>query len=732
MVCREEDIMSLKEIDILTEYRSFENDIVNEFYIPTLKESIQYDRAVGFFSSTALIEIFKGLEGLVSNNGRMRLIVSPKLSEEDIEAINSGYKNRDKVIEQSFINFLSENLDYSMKIHLSILSKLIENNILDIRVALIKNTNTLGMFHEKMGILKDIEGNSLAFTGSLNETINALSFNYESIDVFKSWTHDNERVQNKIINFERIWNNEAQNVISMSFSEAILKKILTFKLDNYPVEKDFKLLNSSEDKKNEVIILEGPKKSESITLREYQMDAINNWEENNFKGIFDMATGTGKTITALSAASHLFEKLNNRLAIVIVCPYQHLVDQWVEDIIKFNMRPIIAHSASRQKKWKNRLEQKVESYNLEVINHFCLVTTNATFSSDFVQNILSTISDDLLLIIDEAHNFGASYLQETLIENAEYRLALSATIRRHNDELGTDRLFQYFGKICLEYTLEEAIKNNMLTPYYYYPVPVFLNSNELVEFKTLTIQIAKMINKDKFGRITFSDSAKMLMLKRAKIVAGAKNKLISLEKAINPYKESSHILVYCGATTIQDATYDEETDDIDEVRQIELVTKLLGNKLNMKVSKFTSEESAEERTSIKKSFENTNPLQALVAIKCLDEGVNIPSIKTAFILASSTNPKEYIQRRGRVLRKFKDKEYAEIFDFITLPMPFENLDELTDKEILQLKSLPQREVERMQDFAKIAENSSVADELIERIRTSYLLNRKELVENDEY
>ena len=305
--------MSLKEIDILTEYRSFENDIVNEFYIPTLKESIQYDRAVGFFSSTALIEIFKGLEGLVSNNGRMRLIVSPKLSEEDIEAIKSGYKNKDKVIEQSFINFLSENLDYSMKIHLSILSKLIENNILDIRVALIKNTNTLGMFHEKMGILKDIEGNSLAFTGSLNETINALSFNYESIDVFKSWTHDNERVQNKIINFERIWNNEAQNVISMSFSEAILKKILTFKLDNYPVEKDFKLLNSSEDKKNEVIILEGPKKSESITLREYQMDAINNWEENNFKGIFDMATGTGKTITALSAASHLFEKLNNRV-----------------------------------------------------------------------------------------------------------------------------------------------------------------------------------------------------------------------------------------------------------------------------------------------------------------------------------------------------------------------------------------------------------------------------------
>ena len=415
--------MSLKEIDILTEYRSFENDIVNEFYIPTLKESIQYDRAVGFFSSTALIEIFKGLEGLVSNNGRMRLIVSPKLSEEDIEAIKSGYKNKDKVIEQSFINFLSENLDYSMKIHLSILSKLIENNILDIRVALIKNTNTLGMFHEKMGILKDIEGNSLAFTGSLNETINALSFNYESIDVFKSWTHDNERVQNKIINFERIWNNEAQNVISMSFSEAILKKILTFKLDNYPVEKDFKLLNSSEDKKNEVIILEGPKKSESITLREYQMDAINNWEENNFKGIFDMATGTGKTITALSAASHLFEKLNNRLAIVIVCPYQHLVDQWVEDIIKFSMRPIIAHSASRQKKWKKRLEQKVESYNLEVINHFCLVTTNATFSSDFVQNILSTISDDLLLIIDEAHNFGASYLQETPSINVDISMA---------------------------------------------------------------------------------------------------------------------------------------------------------------------------------------------------------------------------------------------------------------------------------------------------------------------
>ncbi|MBM7700988.1 DEAD/DEAH box helicase family protein [Kurthia huakuii] len=718
--------MSFKNLNIQSEYRSFEDNIVDSFYLPILKESVQYDRAVGFFSSTVLIEMMKGLKGLIRNEGKMRLIISPKLSEEDIEAILAGYEQRSKIIELNFLSYLSEEHNEKTKQHLNLLAKLIAYGILDIKIAIIEQTNSIGMFHEKMGILKDKEKNIIAFTGSMNETINGLSYNYESIDVFKSWTYDNERVQKKVNSFDKIWNNEAVNILSMEFSETIIEKINSFKVDDGPIEKDLDLLNQEDTLPSEIQSIEGPFKPSHIKLRDYQEEAIEAWESNDFKGIFDMATGTGKTITGLSAATHLAKILNGKLAIIIVCPYQHLVNQWVEDIQQFNMRPIIAHSASRQKNWKKRLQQKVEAYNLGILNHFCLVTTNATFSTENIQKILNSISKNLLLIVDEAHNFGAINLREKLLLNATYRLALSATIHRHNDEIGTESLFEYFGTICLEYTLEEAIENEMLTPYYYYPIPVFLENNELNLFKKLTSQIAKMIRKDKFGRVTFSESAQMLLLKRAKIIAGAQNKLNILEKIMADYQDKSHILVYCGAATIQDPGYSEIEDDVDEVRQIELVTRLLGNKLKMKVSKFTSEESAQERHLIKKSFENNEPLQALVAIKCLDEGVNIPSIKTAFILASSTNPKEYIQRRGRVLRKFKGKEYAEIYDFITLPMSFERLNELSDEEILQLKSLPKREIERMQDFARIAVNSSVADGLIENIRNSYLLNRKEI------
>ncbi|MEH7131405.1 DEAD/DEAH box helicase family protein [Neobacillus drentensis] len=487
------------------------------------------------------------------------------------------------------------------------------------------------------------------------------------------------------------------------------------------------MLNREIEEKTKI---EGPILPNSINIREYQAKAIENWEINDFRGIFNMATGTGKTITGLAAAAHLAKTLNHKLAVVIVCPYQHLVDQWVEDIQLFNMKPIIGHSASRQKKWKERFKTAVESYNLEVNGHFCLVTTNATFSSNFVQQQLRTINRNLLLIVDEAHNFGADHLNSKLLDNANYRLALSATIYRHNDEEGTNALFNYFGNVCIEYTLEMAIRNDMLTPYYYYPIPIFLNDAELQEYRELTAKIGSMIKKDRFGKVTFSDSAKMLLLKRAKIIAGASEKINALERSIREYRDKSHILVYCGATTISDPSYEEGRTDEDEKRQIDVVVNLLGNKLDMKVSKFTSEESANEREILKKSFDKGDFLQALVAIRCLDEGVNIPSIDTAFILASSTNPKEYIQRRGRVLRKFKGKKYAKIYDFITLPIPFNQLSDLSEDEILSLKSLPLREIVRMKDFASVAENSSVADDLINNIQDYYYLNRGEINSND--
>lgn len=348
-----------------------------------------------------------------------------------------------------------------------------------------------------------------------------------------------------------------------------------------------------------------------------------------------------------------------------------------------------------------------------------MVATNATFSIDYVQDLIAKLKGNVVLVVDEAHNFGAENLSHTLLPHIPYRLALSATIDRHGDPEGTQKLYDYFGEKCIEYTLKDAIDNDMLTPYYYHPIPVSLNDEELGNYLDLTNKIRKNIHADKGGAIKLSEYAKMLLIKRARIVAGAAEKIGTLRRLMEDYKNDNQILIYCGATTMHDVDYQEGKPPIEEARQIDIVAGMLGNDLAMRVTKFTSEENAEERERIKADFAEGTHLQALVAIRCLDEGVNIPSIRTAFIMASSTNPKEYVQRRGRVLRKFHGKRHAVIFDFITLPVALDEVRNYDLDVIEDVKSLAKREIIRIKDFAAIAENPFDSDSLIAEIQRNY-------------
>lgn len=232
-------------------------------------------------------------------------------------------------------------------------------------------------------------------------------------------------------------------------------------------------------------------------------------------------------------------------------------------------------------------------------------------------------------------------------------------------------------------------------------------------------QIAKCLTKDKRGKTVLSEKGKRLALQRSRLVAGASGKIQALEKYIMPYIEDKHILVYCGATTVFDGNQENMQIDNDEIRQIDLVTDLLGNKLHMKVSQFTSKENVEERNILKREFADGSNLQALIAIKCLDEGVNIPKIKTAFILASTNNPKEYIQRRGRVLRLAEGKDYAEIYDFITLPRKLDEVTGITEEQMKRELTLVKNELCRAEEFARIALNSVTASAVLDDIRTAY-------------
>lgn len=712
--------MSFLDVEIKPEYRSRLDNVMKDFYIPVLKQAVLYKRAVGFFSSSALLEMSAGLCGLVKNGGKIQLIASPRLSAEDIEAINDGLRRRDEVIEDALIRELTSPKGPQETARLNLLSNLIASGVLEIKIAFLETDNTVGMFHEKMGLMYDADNNIIAFSGSMNESFNAFRQNYEAVDVFTSWTRDEDRVLAKQSAFNAMWNDYEPSIRVREFpqvSDLIVSRYMVDRTPNLDLDDDIIHDEVRTVAKHETP--SGPQIPSFVKMRPYQIEAINSWAKQGYRGIFDMATGTGKTYTALAALATLYKATKQKLAVFIVCPYQHLVEQWKDDIVAFGMKPIVCYSASAQKNWKERLKTAATGFHIGVQNHFCVVATNATFSGDYVQSIVKKMRGNVVLVIDEAHNFGADHLSTTLMDNMKYRLALSATIDRHGDPEGTQRLYEYFGEKCIEYSLKDAIDNKMLTPYFYHPVVVSLNETELEEYLDLTAKIKRNVHADKHGKVILSEYAKMLLIKRARLVSGAAEKVTVLRDLIQDYRHDNHMLVYCGATTMHDVDYKEGTAHIEDIRQIDLVADMLGNELGMRVSKFTSEEDAAERERIKKDFDAGDHLQAVVAIRCLDEGVNIPSIKTAFILASSTNPKEYVQRRGRVLRLFKGKNYAVIYDFITLPFALDSVDQVDAETLESGKSLAKREIIRMKDFASIAENPFDSDELIAQIQSAY-------------
>lgn len=717
--------MSFQELDIKKEYRSLLDSVAKDFYIPLLSQAVKYQRAVGFFSSSSLVEISKGISELAKNGGKIQLVASPYLSDEDIEAIKSGYAMRDQVVKEAIRREMTEGKTPFEKSRLNLLANLISDNVLDIKIAFTEDSDRMGMYHEKMGIITDAEGNRVAFAGSMNESATAMTLNYETIDVYCSWKGEDDRVVAKENAFASIWNDTEPNIKIIDFPELkqeIIEKykrsVPDFEIDKKEYAPDIDTVLHTD---LGVYTEYGPKFPEWFKLHDYQDEAITEWQKRNYRGIFDMATGTGKTYTGLGALTTLSKNIEHKLAAIIVCPYQHLVEQWVEDILKFNIDPIIGYSDSSQKDWPKRLKDAIRDQKLKVRGKefFCFICTNASFSSDYVQSQLAKIKSDTLLMVDEAHNFGAPYLSCLLYDNYKYRLALSATLDRHNDEEGTAKLYDFFGEKCIEYTLDRAIEEKKLTKYKYYPIVVTLTEEELEAYDNLSYEIGKCIMKGKNGKIKLSSRGEKLALKRSRIVAGAKNKLTMLEEVIQPYIHDKHILVYCGATKGLEQNQDHTDIDSEDIRQIDAVTDLLGNKLGMEVSQFTSKESVEEREVLKREFSAGDTLKVLIAIKCLDEGVNIPKIKTAFILASTTNPKEYIQRRGRVLRLAEGKEYAEIYDFITLPYDTESVTSLTETQVKRNSTLVKNELRRAEEFSRIAVNMVESVSLIDEIKDAY-------------
>ena len=700
--------MSFKDIqNIKLSYNSLSDQIVLNFYIPCLSQAVKYKRAVGFFSSNILLQISEGLGAFADHGGKMKLLVSPRLEQADYDAIKEGYTLRDYVNDKIVQNF-DFNVGFDQRDdRFAMLSHMISSGLLDIKIVALEQKNDSAMFHRKVGVMEDADGNIISFSGSGNETFNGYNQNDEDLEVFCSWKSDESenRCSIKETEFDRIWNGSAKGLVTIPFPEVIRNKLLTFEQREgqtfASIDENFKdkLISKCLKPKEPVV-------SEGIKFYDYQKEAIENWVKQGYRGIFDMATGTGKTFTGAGAMCRLFND-KKRLAVFICCPYTHLVEQWADELkTNFNIDPIKCTGTTNYEK---QLKREILKFKQHRSNFLCAIVTNASFQKESVQELIKMNLSSTLLLVDEAHNFGAGEISKTMGIDYPYRLALSATLERLHDEEGTQKLYDFFGPKCIEYSLAKAISEDKLTPYKYHPVLVSLNEDEYDKYVTLSKRIAKYHQKDS----ELSEIAKQLLIKRARIVAGTQNKLAALRNVLEKYKNDHNMLIYCGAVKYGEPGYERDEQGC---KQIEAVLDMLNNDLHIYASKFTADEDAETRANLITAFKQED-LQALVAIKCLDEGVNIPAIKTAFILASSTNPKEYIQRRGRVLRKFPGKEYAEIYDFVTLPVSLSKTT-LGPNAAID-KNLVRKELTRVIDFANLSMNPSESNELINQIRNAF-------------
>lgn len=693
-----------RELKLKSSYRSDSDNIYCDFLEKCLKNSISYDRAVGYFTSDSLYLLLEGVENLINNNGIMRVVTSPMLSEKDVIALKN-LNDKEVInlkIEKELKKFFSGEEDDITKIF----AWLIMKNILQIKIAYQKHD--IGIYHEKFGIFRDIEGSKVAFSGSVNETIGGMSRNFESIDVYSSLDgkKDLERIENKERDFKKLWENKTNKIEVIDIDEAIKKEIIS----KAPTDEEIVLILDKRYKKK---IIKGLTKPKWLNVRDYQIEAFKNWKNNDCKGILEMATGSGKTLTALNIMTEISK--NKRMFFIVVCPQTYLVRQWAEEIKEFGVKSIICNSEN--KNWKNEINNKLFLLNENELDVTVAVVTNKTLQNISFVRALRRVKKDVMIVVDECHNIGSSSFEEFLekeeLKKISLKLGLSATPDREGDQKGNEIIEKYLGNVVFQFSLEDAIKGGFLTNYKYYPYFVTLSEEEEKEYIELSKKIASMSfskNSNLKDRKKESTPLEMLLFKRARLLNLTNSKIEKLLEVID--EDSFNNLIYVGAGKARGEYENNEQKFIHKV--MEVVSK----SRHFKLMKFTSEESKDEREVVIKKFTEKD-INAVVAIKCLDEGINIPSIERAYILGSTSNYREYVQRRGRILRKSDNKSIAEIHDFLVVPRSYENYQPIQDSNFSIEKKMVEGELKRLEEYNSLALNKYRNESKLRNLKKFY-------------
>ena len=730
------------------------------FFSDCLCNSTQFDLMLGFFSSSAINVLADGFASFLYNGGRLNLIVNDILTEQDKNAIAKGGLDTP-------IPFFDINDIEKIKITLSerdthffeCLAWLIRNNRLDIKIVAPKGG--IGISHTKTGVFCD-GVNKVGFDGSCNFSRSALIDNIESLTVFCDWDGDTavatiDEIKNE---FETIFSGKDESVvfipadkvktrITESFKNKELKELLENEYNfiqqdiaNKSLPKSvIKALDKAKNKVEaeiEKIKTQGesiaptdfgkPKFPYESGPREYQKQAFENWKKNNQKGLFAMATGTGKTITSLNCLLEIYNKLGYYKAIILV-PTITLVEQWEIECEKFNFSTIIK-VCSKYNNWKSEVAnlRLLEMTNPDNKLSYIIISTYASFvRSNVFMELNQFPKNKLLLIADEAHNMGGG-LMASRLSDIKYlrRIGLSATPERQFDDAGNRKLMDFFGcndNYTFEYLMAEAIENGALCRYYYYPHIVKLTNDEMNEYVDLTKKIVKIMG---FQDPENQERLKMLLLKRKRIIHKASNKLSAFHQIIRQRMAEKgnlkYTLVYVPEGNKPDNfeadIYDKSdtiNSDPESEHMIDDFTRIVRDMdSHIIVRQFTSE--SKEREAMLKGFADGS-IDVLVSMKCLDEGVDVPRSELAIFCASTGNPRQFIQRRGRVLRTHKDKQFAVIHDLIVIP------ENVFDEESYTLeRGLVQSELRRVRDFALLSENLNDTDNELQEVLNHYNLS----------
>ena len=685
----------LKVFEYKSIYRSRVDNFDADFMIPSYTRSVKLDRGAGYFTLSSLVWSIDGIIRFIENGGKMRLICSPELSSDDVKIIELGNSLTSEHVTRSMLNQLELDNEISDEdIHkLDIICNMIADGNLSIKVAFMP----IGRYHEKFGIFTDREGHKVHYMGSANETLSALVHNQESFTVKTSWESDkmNQTIQEEEVYFQSLWDDNFKDISVIPFPDVVQHNL--FKL--------YKKSNSVKEAIDSYYAIKSKLGKRAKNLYPYQKEAIKEFLENNGRHFYEMATGTGKTFTAIRTIKALSKSIQKPLLVIICVPQIDLQEQWRKALVEDGYDNInLFGGISRDT--ETEISDAIIKYSFgdDVI---CVSIYDTFFAR--VYNQIGSL-DNVFLIVDEAHNLTPRQISN-LPTTIKYRLGLSATIQRFS-ESETNTILDFFANedaavTPFYYGLEDAIENNFLSHYNYYPIKVRLEEDEFERYQRKTLLIATEMGKKESDRDY--DLLNKTRTERSLIIKKATNKLDKLREMTIDNYDFVNSVVYCGQGK------DHEEPIIDSV------TKIL-YEADLSVHTFTSK--TEDRPRVLEEFER-GYFDTLVAIKCFDEGVDVPKLDKIYIMASDTALRQTVQRRGRVLRKCKEsgKTVGFIYDMVAFP-PRGYYTEMG------AKSLVVNELRRVLEYMRLADNKAEGNEFLAKAYEMYSITESDFSNED--